>query len=135
MLSREDLYFRLLYLVPNAKFSFWPKDGSDDDGSKKGVEFVIVIDNWCIDWDKSNLNSCPTEQEIKNVDVLKMQQKLQLKIKQQRNTEKANDLSLVASFNIEKKTNPTLEFSDYVDQLETDSAAIKNAEATPIGDV
>jgi len=41
-----------------------------------------------------------------------------VKQKQQRNLHYKNDLSMVAMFDLAKKTNPTLQFSDYLDTLE-----------------
>jgi hypothetical protein len=132
MISRDDLYFKLLHLVPDAKFSFWVDDRKEEMGDP---ETLVKMLGYVVAWSKENTSSMPSRVSIESLDINTVMANVQVKQKQERNKNKADDLSLVASFNIEKKANPALEFSDYVDQLETDSAAIKNAEATPIGDV
>jgi hypothetical protein len=44
--------------------------------------------------------------------------------KQERNAAAKNELSLIASFNIEKKTNPNISFSDFLDGLESSKPTI-----------
>jgi len=63
MILRDDLYYRLNYLVQNAKFSFWPADGVD---AKKGQP----LDGWLVAWSEENPVPLPTLAEILAVPAL-----------------------------------------------------------------
>lgn len=113
MIERDDLYNRLIFLVPDAMFSFWP-----DEGDNKGNDNVIIVDGWMIAWKDENSLPCPSLQEIQNVDAQQLAVFIAAKAKEDRNNEKKKDLLLVALYNSEKAQNPNLTFSDFLDNLE-----------------
>ncbi len=115
MLSREDLFNRLIYLVPEAKFVFWPDEGSDD---TKGYNDVVKLAGWIIAWYPENSQPLPTLDQINAVDTATLNAWVESRRKDDRDAQKAKDLSLVATFKIEKKSNPSLSFRDYLDSLE-----------------
>lgn len=127
MISRSDLSKFLLYLVPDAKFSFWPDDGVRDNVEMGNEDPLIKIPGWVIDWKRGNKSACPTLDEIIQLDKNLVEQKIADENKKVRNASKAEDLSLIASYNIEKKTNPDLLFSDYLDDLEVKSKDQKDS--------
>lgn len=113
-MQQEDLYFRLLTLVPNARFNFRLYD----------PELVhlclnpVRVGEWLIDWSSENVVNCPTLEElnaIPNFDAADFQEKAR---KTDRNKNLAGDLSIVALYNLAKVTSPNLIFSDYLDVLE-----------------
>ena len=113
MIERDDLYFRLLFLVPDANFWFWPTSDGD-----KGRSDAILLDGWYVIWSNDNISPCPTIADIVNVDPISLENFISTKAKSERNQEKAKDLTLVALFNSDKVSNPTLTFSQYLDSLE-----------------
>lgn len=78
---------------------------------------LIVMGGWVIDWKASNKVSCPSLDELMKLDKKVVEAALQAKQVQERNLEKARDLSIVASYQIELKSNANLSFSDYIDSL------------------
>lgn len=113
MIERDDLYNRLIFLVPDAMFSFWP-----DEGDNKGNDNVIIVDGWMIAWNAENNLPCPSLVEIQNVDQQQLDTFIAAKAKEDRNNEKKKDLVLVGLYNNAKIANPTLTFSDFLDDLE-----------------
>lgn len=133
MLSREELYHRILKLVPDANFNYFPDDqNSERDLSIEDDTFsYIKMGGWVIGWHKNNAQSCPKLSEIEAV-TINVPVEIEVKRKEFRDSEKAKDISLVASFNIEKKSNPALEFSAYLDSLEQKSKDMQDAVAAKV---
>lgn len=123
MLSREDLANRLNHLAPNSKYAFWLDEPSVDN---KGYNNVIKMLGYCLAWYPENPLPAPSLQEIQGVDVQAMNQAIENKRKEFRNKEKVNDLSIISGFEQEKKANPTLELSAYLDDLEVKQKAEKD---------
>lgn len=121
MLSRDDLYNRLIYLVPEAKFVFWPDEGKDDN---KGYDNVVKIPGWIIAWYPENSQPLPTLDQLNAVDNSTLDTWLESRRKDDRDSRKSKDLSLIAAFKIEKKTDPNLSFRDYLDSLEQISESV-----------
>lgn len=119
MLSREDLFYRLNYLVQDAKFCFWPVlDEEGNDSGFKGYENTVDMDGWRIAWYGDNLAPLPKLEDIKALQKTDIDKHVETKAKEARDTEKAKDLTLVACYEIEKKSNPNLNFSAYLDDLQ-----------------
>ncbi len=160
MLSREDFGNRILHLVPDAKFSFWPagsRDFSRIEKQQKTRKVIDIIDEeaverdeiyfedvqvsgtanmgneaplinmggYTVDWRISNLLPCPSYAEIEALNKKVVDDALAVKVKEARNKEKLNDLAIVACYEIEKKSNPALAFSDYLDDLEVKADEMK----------
>lgn len=108
MLEREYLYFRILALVPDAKFTMGP----DRENT------LIKIDGWEVDWYKDNQNPCPTLDQILAVSKEQVDAFIESQRKTFRNVDKAKDLTMVGLYEQAKLSNPNLTFSDYLDSLE-----------------
>lgn len=120
-MNREDLYFGLLYLIPDAKFSFFSVNENQDISH---VANPIMIDEWCIDWREENSSPCPSRDQLLALDKIAVAQYFSDLNKQERNKQKSADLSLVACYNVAKQNNNALTFSDYLDSLEAASSAL-----------
>lgn len=66
MITQDDLYHKLLILVPGAKFSFWLDDNRELDWVDNDVTYV-KLDGWCIAWRNDNAQICPTLDAINAV--------------------------------------------------------------------
>lgn len=124
-LTREELADSLLYLVPGAKFAFWPDDGREEawDNDFTKIEYHKRA-GWCITWYLDNPANCPTLEDLLAVDKDKA---LATRIEHDKraiNKEKAKDLTLVSNWQQQKKTNPTLSWDEYLDELDKVSAQI-----------
>lgn len=123
MLSREDLVNRLNHLAPGSKYAFWLDEPHIDN---KGYNNVVKLLGYCLTWYPENSVLMPTLQDIMNVDSQAMNQAIENKRKSHRDKEKVNDLAIIAGFEMEKKSNPTLVFSAYLDDLELKSKQEKD---------
>lgn len=117
-MDRDDLYNRLLFLVPGAKFCFWPNDES---GDTKGYNNVTIIDGWCVSWDSQNNLPIPSINEIMAVDSNLLSLNINSRYKFARDVDGKKDLALVAAFLLKKDSVPSLNFSDFLDWLELES--------------
>lgn len=118
MLSRDDLYFRLNYLVPNAKFAFWPHENKPDN---KGYEvpFTIVdYQDFRIVWYPENINPIPSLSEILAVTDEQIESFNLQKHKEARDERYKKNLGIVALYQTYKQTYPDASFSDYLDTIE-----------------
>ncbi len=128
MLSREELYYRLLYLVPNSKFSFWPDDDRHLNYEDDSCEY-LKIDGWCVSWNKSN-NGIPSEEMVKFIDKDTMDNYISETVeknrKDERNKRLSNDLNMISSYMIQKDLNGEISFSSYLDSLEEEYVKLKS---------
>ncbi len=113
-MQRDDLYNRLLFLVPNAKFVFWPIV----DDSNKGYDNVVIIDDWRVVWYPENIEPMPTLQQIQDIDSQSLDDYLETKRKTERDSQMKKDISVVASYKLSLSINPLLTFTQYLDELE-----------------
>lgn len=120
-MDQQELVDRIVFLIPDAKFSIWDCELKDYMGEAPPIE----MDGKLVCWNRNNSVPCPSFDDISKVDKTSLDNKLELDRKDLRNKLKADDLSLVASFEIEKKTRPTLVFGDYLDELEGKSDDLK----------
>jgi hypothetical protein len=125
MLSRESLYKRLIYLVNDAKFAFWPDENKEDN---KGYEQVVRIPGWAIAWYSDNNQPLPSLEQLNALDDSTVNNWFEAKGKEDRDAQKVKDLAIIATYKIEMNTNPNLTFRDYLDNLEkmSDSIAKSN---------
>jgi hypothetical protein len=123
MIMREDLYNKLLYLVTDAKFSFWPDERESEeetlDDKGYGIENVKLIDKWIIHWNVENQNPLPSLEEINNLSIETVNAQLAIKAKEMRNAEMSKNLSIISNYQTYAGSNPGVSFSDYLDMLET----------------
>ena len=117
MISREDLFNRINYLLPEAKFSFWLDDGVRDKIDMGDKSLQVKVFGWVVYWHKDNPVPCPSEQDIQMANIESVNADASAKEKRYRNVSKADDLSLIALYNVEFKSNPNLGFSEYLDSL------------------
>jgi hypothetical protein len=110
-------------LVPNAKFSFWPDDNRHVTWDDESVEY-IKRDGWCIAWKKANAQPCPSLEDLLAIKKEEIELDLDKKKKESMIKNYANDLGMIACYVIEKKSNPALTFSDYIDDLKVKQNAI-----------
>lgn len=119
MITRDMLYKKLLYLVPNAKFSFWPDERTteEDPIDGKGYEVVISMAGWVIRWCEDNppfpgwdaVNAVTDKQANDKADSLR---------KIARDKEMAKNMAVVSNYQAFRLNNPTVSFSQYLDMLE-----------------
>lgn len=124
-ISREQLGEVLLYLAPGSNFSFWPNDGRQKNwaNANNSSEYV-VIDGWCINWLSTNEVKCPTEDEVLNANREEAAKMAARRLKDARNHERAQDLNLVSTYKLLCQTRPTLEWEEYLDELEEASSVL-----------
>jgi len=123
MLSRDELFNKLLHLVPNAKFVFWPDEEGVND---KGYGTVVKMGGYCVAWYPENPAPLPSLKDIQDLDVNVVNAKLELNRKAIRDKERAGDLAVIAGYEMEKKSNPTLDFTVYLDSLEVKSKEMQD---------
>lgn len=114
MIERDDLYNRLLFLVPDAKFSFWKDEGLSD----KGCENPIHIDGWVIDWRTENASPCPSLEDIQAVDAQALAAQIEENRKVARDAYYMNSFSMVANYQQAKLADANLTWRQYMDNLE-----------------
>ena len=110
LITRETLYYKLLYLVPTGKFSFKPNIGDQEN--------THIRDGWAITWEEDNIVPCPSLDDINNVEDSNLIKFVSDRGKLARNIEMSKNLSLIALFNSQKEKQPSLTFSQYIDSLE-----------------
>lgn len=113
-MDNVELYHRLLYLVPEAKFVFWPNDGRKSDS----LNVIKVINNWCVEWMAYNKDPIPTQNEINNIVDFDLSAIIEKRRKENRDKMCSTNLNLLNSFNDKKEVDATLKFSDFLDHLE-----------------
>lgn len=118
-MNSEELLQRLLFLNPNANFAIHDCTLSE----YAGEGYPIEMDGFLVSWNKTNELKCPSIEEVKSVDIIALNEKMESDRKQIRNDKYSDDLTLKATYSNEKKTNPSLKFSDYLDQLEAASVS------------
>jgi hypothetical protein len=110
MFTQEEMYYRIMNLVPDAKFSL--RLYSED--AVLSCINPMQIDEWLVDWLPENIAQCPTLDQLINIpgfdlQVIKDAEELAgltLYLK--------TNFAFVAAYDLAKKTNPTLLFQDYV---------------------
>lgn len=117
----SELVNRILFLVPDAKCAVWDCSLNEYMGEAEPIE----MDGKLICWNGNNSVPCPSFEDIEKVNKSSLDEQVEQKRKDARNIQKAEELSLVASFDIEKKSRPQLSFGDYLDELELKSDNLK----------
>jgi hypothetical protein len=112
-LMQEIMTQRLLHLVPDAKISVRPYENNEH-----LVANPVIRGNMLIDWQSETVTECPSLEVIESVTQEQIEAKENADRKSIRNAEKANDLTLKALYHAERKLNPDLKFSDYLDSIE-----------------
>ncbi len=113
----DELLKRILFLVPNGKFAIW-----EDNGPYLGEPNPVSLSGFLVDWNRANGVPPPTQQQVDGVNLNAANQQAENRRKIARNLRLRDDLSIRAAFRAEKKTNPDITFSDFIDQVEADSA-------------
>lgn len=114
MIERDDLYNRLLFLVPDAKFSFW----KDEERTDIECQNPIQMDGWVINWNPENASPCPLLEDIQAVDAQALAAQIEEKRKQARDDYYLNSFSMVANFQQAKLADANLTWRQYMDNLE-----------------
>ena len=120
-LQQEVISQKMRLLHPDAKFSVRPYE--DNEHLAKNP---VLVGSFLVDWDESNSSLCPTLEQVNAVSDNQVNDFELVEKKKQRDLDKVNDLSVIACFEIEKKSNPSLEFSAYLDDLELKSKQEKD---------
>lgn len=113
---QETITQKILIIDPEAKFSVRPYNNNSHEAKNP-----VLRENFLIDWDISNSNQPPSIEQIKEISDSQVETFEKNQISKNKYLDKANDLSLVGCFEIEKKLNPDLTFSNYIDSLEIKS--------------
>jgi hypothetical protein len=111
-----ELHNILKYLVPDANLCVW---GECERKDYHGESEPVIINGLLVDWHLSNKMQCPTEKEVNNVDIEKVNLDLDVKRKSARDDMYKKDLSMINGFNIYLLTNPDSTFNQYLDYLES----------------
>lgn len=106
------LHEKIKLLRPNAKFTVRDKKDSALDINP------VIIGDYSVDWREENAEPIPTLAEIEAVTDKQVNDREKQQLKAARDKKAGNDLALKGLFRIEKRLNPTLKFSDYLDTLE-----------------
>jgi len=115
-MNKLDLVNIILYLNPEAKFSVWE---TNDIKHYHGEDNPLVRFNMFVDWNKTNIKDCPSEDEIKNVDMNLVHENEEKKRKEIRNEYYKNDLGMKKGYMDYKQEKPDATFSDYLDYIES----------------
>jgi len=113
-LPQELLMQRLKHLSPNAVINVRPYDNNES-----LVSNPVIRGDYLIDWDSSQ-GECPSLEAINAVLDSDVEQAEEIARKVNRNAELRKDLRMKAVYRNEKRANPSLSFSDYLDQLEAE---------------
>lgn len=114
-MTAEEILTRLLFLVPGAKCSVWdclPQE-------YMGETTPVAMERYLVCWNASNAIPCPTYEQVVAVKKNDADSSKEARRKNARNTEKGKDLAIIGAYEAEKKGNPNLSFSDYLDFLES----------------
>lgn len=110
---QEVFHQKLKVLVPDAICNIRPFDNN-----AHLAKNPIIRGDFLVDWELSNPGACPTVQQVEAVTPQQVSAKAEVDRKKDRDKVKADDLSLVGCYELEKKSNPNLKFSEYLDSLE-----------------
>jgi hypothetical protein len=105
------LHEKIRLLRPDAKFTVRNKKDSALDKNS------VIIGDYSVDWREENAEPLPSLAEIEAVTDKQVNAKEAQDIKAARNRTAWQDLAMRGVFVIEKRLNPTLRFSDYLDTL------------------
>jgi hypothetical protein len=114
-LAQEDLAQRLKILVPDAKFNVRPYDNNEH-----LVHTPVIRGDMLIDWPSIN-GPCPAMDAIEALTPEQVNSVEQYNNRMVRNAKYLKDLGVKAAFRIERKSNPMLTFSEFLDDLERDN--------------
>ena len=120
-MQRDDLYYRLNFLVPDSKFCFWKEESKGDKGYEPAL--MHTVEEWRVAWYAENAQPMPTLAQIQAVDAVALDASVKDKEKVQRNEKYEKDLTMVAALDMAQKDEPNLKMTDYLDRLE---AKMKN---------
>ena len=112
---QDILAQKIRILDSNAVFSIRPYDNNEHLAKNP-----VIRGDYLIDWDDANATECPELAVIEAVSDADVSAMEDAERKRERDTRYKDDLRMKASFLIEKKANPDLKFSDYLDQLEAE---------------
>jgi len=110
-------------LAPNAKFSYWPDDNREVTWQDNTVDYV-KLGGWCVAWKKNNEHRCPDLSELQAIQKQDIIDEIARRDKEYWINHYAKDLTMVANYELEKKTNPALTFRDYIGELKVKQADI-----------
>lgn len=120
-LPQEEFLQKILVLDKDAKVSVRPFDAS-----KEMNEHSIKIGDFRVDWYPDNAKQPPTINQINSVTQEQLDAKLEFDRKLNRENLAKKELGLMASFMAERKNNPSLLLSEYLDQLENFISKFEN---------
>lgn len=113
------LHEKILELVPEAQFVVW----YTVDREQYMGEFEPVERQGClVGWNPNNVSSCPSEEALEAIDEVALDAKLaaaaEVSRKARRDENAKSDLGILSGFRQEKKDNPNITLSQYLDELE-----------------
>ena len=110
---QDIMHQKIKVLFPNAVLSVRPYDNNEH-----LVSNPIIIGDMLVDWVSINTMPCPSLDEINSISNEQILQMEESQRKSFRDDTQSQNLTMIAFYEIEKKTNPNLSFSDYLDSLE-----------------
>lgn len=111
-MEREELYYRILCVDPSGKFSFFPVS------EIQKLPYNIIIDNWALFWNPENITVCPTVDQIMRITLDQINDYKDAEKKNDFYAQSKRNLALIASYEIKKSIDPTINFEQYVDGLQ-----------------
>ena len=112
---QELLTERLIILVPDMKGSVRPYDNNEH-----LVKNPVVRGDMLIDWQSDTIPECPSLEAINAVRQDQVDAMQEAKRKASRDETMRDNLAIKAGYRTEKRGNPSLSFSDYLDSLEAE---------------
>lgn len=109
-----DIFNTIWYLVPDAKFSVWECSLADFQGEGTPIQLGDKL----IAWNSTNSRACPTLEELEAVDPALVEQFKANKINEDREASARQDLTLMAVYNLQKQSNPSLTLLEFLDSLQ-----------------
>ncbi len=114
-MTADEILNRLLFLVPNAKCAVWDCALPEYMGEVPPVP----MERFLVCWNASNSVPCPTYEQVVAVRKNDVDANKEALRKASRDAEKGQDLAIIAGYESERKGNPNLDFSAYLDFLES----------------
>jgi len=114
----NELLQKILYLVTKANFVI-REEVKQGELPQAGWSFHRFGNLWVM-WEDANPMPCPTQAQLNAIDMPALALKVEADRKSNRDKQYAKDLSMKAAFRAERKGNPNLTFSDFLNALESE---------------
>jgi len=115
----QDLTNKILLLHPNAAFGIRGSFLSEQHRSEFR-EPIHERSGMFVLWNDENEMPCPSQEQLDAIDMADVAVDVERKRKDDRDKVFEKDLVMKAVFKIEKRLNPSLKFSEYLDELEAE---------------